>query len=290
MRSAFSTHRVPLSVDSRRIQGRFINRADEATAKTRRVAPAEPTLPAKLLIVNKAQVGGEGGIRTHVPLADKTLSRRPRYDHFGTSPYSIVDPGLAARRCPAGPQAAAGTRNCSILPVYGPGGGEPRSALLAAGHRPIYRRTWPHTRPMRAPWARAARQCSPSPSAAWACPGMYGAADEAESIATIHAALDAGITLLDTGDFYGIGHNELLIGRALRGPPRPRAALGEVRRAARARTAAGSASTRGPAAVKNFLGYSLHAARRRPHRHLPPGAARSQRADRGHDRRASPTS
>src|SRR5262245_9201609 len=47
--------------------------------------------------------------------------------------------------------------------------------------------------------------------------GMYGAADEAESIATIHAALDAGITLLDTGDFYGMGHNELLIGRALAG-------------------------------------------------------------------------
>ncbi len=46
--------------------------------------------------------------------------------------------------------------------------------------------------------------------------GMYGPADERESIATIHAALDHGITLLDTGDFYGAGHNELLIGRALR--------------------------------------------------------------------------
>jgi aryl-alcohol dehydrogenase-like predicted oxidoreductase len=52
------------------------------------------------------------------------------------------------------------------------------------------------------------------------CMGMsdfYGAADEAESIATIHAALDAGITLLDTGDYYAAGHNELLIGQALRG-------------------------------------------------------------------------
>jgi aryl-alcohol dehydrogenase-like predicted oxidoreductase len=47
--------------------------------------------------------------------------------------------------------------------------------------------------------------------------GMYGAADENESIATIHAALDAGVTLLDTGDFYGAGHNEMLIGRALKG-------------------------------------------------------------------------
>src|SRR6201991_1646060 len=45
---------------------------------------------------------------------------------------------------------------------------------------------------------------------------LYGPADRAESIATIHAALDAGITLLDTGDFYGMGHNELLIREALR--------------------------------------------------------------------------
>ena len=64
--------------------------------------------------------------------------------------------------------------------------------------------------------------------------GMYGPADEAESIATIHAALDAGVTLLDTGDFYGAGHNELLIGHALR-DPRPRRGRDqrEVRRAAR---------------------------------------------------------
>jgi aryl-alcohol dehydrogenase-like predicted oxidoreductase len=45
--------------------------------------------------------------------------------------------------------------------------------------------------------------------------GMYGQADRAESIATIHAALDAGLDLLDTGDFYGMGHNEILIGEAL---------------------------------------------------------------------------
>ena len=43
--------------------------------------------------------------------------------------------------------------------------------------------------------------------------GMYGPADARESVATIHAALDAGVTLLDTGDFYGMGHNELLIAR-----------------------------------------------------------------------------
>ncbi len=49
--------------------------------------------------------------------------------------------------------------------------------------------------------------------------GTYGPADESESIATIHAALDAGITLLDTGDFYGMGHNEMLIARAIGIPP-----------------------------------------------------------------------
>ena len=47
--------------------------------------------------------------------------------------------------------------------------------------------------------------------------GMYGPADRAESIATVHAALDAGMNLLDTGDFYGMGHNELLIREALAG-------------------------------------------------------------------------
>src|SRR5678815_685855 len=50
--------------------------------------------------------------------------------------------------------------------------------------------------------------------------GTYGPADRAAAIATIHTALDAGITLLDTGDFYGMGHNELLIAEALRGVPR----------------------------------------------------------------------
>ncbi len=50
--------------------------------------------------------------------------------------------------------------------------------------------------------------------------GIYDDADRQESIATIHAALDAGITLLDTGDFYGMGHNELLLHEALGGVPR----------------------------------------------------------------------
>ncbi len=86
--------------------------------------------------------------------------------------------------------------------------------------------------------------------------GMYGPADEAESIATIHAALDAGVNLLDTGDYYGAGHNELLIGRALR--DRRDKALGSVKFGA-FRGPDGSwigIDTR-PAATKNFLGYTL---------------------------------
>ncbi|HTU53428.1 MAG TPA: aldo/keto reductase [Acetobacteraceae bacterium] len=50
--------------------------------------------------------------------------------------------------------------------------------------------------------------------------GLYGPADDAESVKTIHAALESGVSLLDTGDFYGMGHNELLLRRALEGGKR----------------------------------------------------------------------
>src|ERR1700743_3000761 len=55
--------------------------------------------------------------------------------------------------------------------------------------------------------------------------GVYGPSDEAEGVATIHAALEAGINFLDTGDFYGMGHNEMLIRRALEGTPRDRVVI-----------------------------------------------------------------
>src|SRR5206468_2087094 len=79
---------------------------------------------------------------------------------------------------------------------------------------------------------------------------------ERESIATIHAALDAGITLLDTGDYYGAGHNELLIGRALR--ERPGKALLSVKFGAlRGPEGSWLGMDARPAALKNFLGYTL---------------------------------
>jgi aryl-alcohol dehydrogenase-like predicted oxidoreductase len=87
--------------------------------------------------------------------------------------------------------------------------------------------------------------------------GMYGPADRAEGIATIHAALEAGITLLDTGDFYGMGHNELLIGDALKGVARDQVVV-SVKFGAMRDPAAGWLGYDGrPRAVKNFLGYSL---------------------------------
>lgn len=87
--------------------------------------------------------------------------------------------------------------------------------------------------------------------------GMYGPADRKESIATIHAALDAGITLIDTGDFYGMGHNEMLLGEALKGVPRDRFQI-SVKFGALRDPAGGWAGNDGrPAAVKTFLAYSL---------------------------------
>ena len=87
--------------------------------------------------------------------------------------------------------------------------------------------------------------------------GMYGASDDDESIATIHAALDHGVTLLDTGDFYGMGRNELLIGRALKGHGGK--ALLSVKFGALRTPDGGWGGVDGwPASVKNFAAYSLN--------------------------------
>ncbi len=95
------------------------------------------------------------------------------------------------------------------------------------------------------------------------CMGMsdlYGPADEAESIATIHAALEAGITLLDTGDYYGMGHNELLIAtRAARTVIATSVVILSVKFGAMRDPAGSWIGIDGrPAAVKNFA--RLHAA------------------------------
>ena len=86
--------------------------------------------------------------------------------------------------------------------------------------------------------------------------GMYGQSDERESLATIHAALDVGVNLLDTGDYYGAGHNELLISRALR--DRRSAALLSVKFGAlRAPDGSWLGMDTRPAAIRNFIAYSL---------------------------------
>ena len=87
---------------------------------------------------------------------------------------------------------------------------------------------------------------------------MYGPADRSESIATIHAALDAGVTLLDTGDFYGMGHNEMLLGEALKGRDRQQVQIsvkfGALRGPVRGEF---NGYDSRPAAVRNFVAYSL---------------------------------
>ena len=87
--------------------------------------------------------------------------------------------------------------------------------------------------------------------------GIYGQADEAESIATIRAALDAGVTLLDTGDFYGMGHNEMLLRDALRGRARDSVFIQVKFGGQRDPRGAFIGHDASPVAVKNSLAYTL---------------------------------
>lgn len=87
--------------------------------------------------------------------------------------------------------------------------------------------------------------------------GMYGPSDRQESIATIHAAFEAGVNLLDTGDFYGMGHNELLIGEAVRGRSRDSFKVSVKFGALRDPGGGFNGYDCRPTAVKNFLAYTL---------------------------------
>jgi len=87
--------------------------------------------------------------------------------------------------------------------------------------------------------------------------GVYGVSDRAESIATVHAALDRGLTLIDTGDHYGAGHNEMLLAEALRGRPRDSYLLSVKFGALLAPGGGFLGQDSRPAAVKNFLIHSL---------------------------------
>ena len=85
---------------------------------------------------------------------------------------------------------------------------------------------------------------------------FYGSGDEAEGIATIHAALERGVTLIDTGDFYSMGKNELLVGKALAGR-RDQALLSVKFGGLRGPDGAFLGHDARPAATKNFLAHSL---------------------------------
>ena len=87
--------------------------------------------------------------------------------------------------------------------------------------------------------------------------GMYGQSSDEESIATIHAAIDRGITLIDTGDFYGMGHNEMLIAEALKGVPREDYQLSVKFGALRDHGGGWNGYDARPIAVKNFLAHTL---------------------------------
>jgi aryl-alcohol dehydrogenase-like predicted oxidoreductase len=86
---------------------------------------------------------------------------------------------------------------------------------------------------------------------------LYGPSDETESIATVHAALDAGVTLIDTGDFYGMGHNEMLLGRALRDVPRDQVTISVKFGAQRGPDGQWLGYDARPNAVKTALAYTL---------------------------------
>lgn len=86
---------------------------------------------------------------------------------------------------------------------------------------------------------------------------FYGPADEQDSIATVHAALEAGVTLIDTGDFYGMGHNEMLLREALKGAKRENVVLSVKYGAQRGADGSFIGIATDPASTKTALAYTL---------------------------------
>ena len=120
------------------------------------------------------------------------------------------------------------------------------------------------------------------------CMGMsdfYGPADRSESIATIHAALEAGVSLIDTGDFYGMGHNEMLIREALVGHRRDDAFVAVKFGAQRAPNGQFIGFDARPAAVKTALAYTLRRLGTDYVDLYQPARRRPRCTDRGHGRR-----
>ena len=109
---------------------------------------------------------------------------------------------------------------------------------------------------LRIPLGRSGPRVSPIALGCMGMSGMYGATDDAQGLATIHAAIERGVNLLDTGDFYGMGHNELLVGRAIAGR-RDKVLLSVKFGALRSPDGAWAGVDTRPAAIKNFLAYSL---------------------------------
>jgi len=109
-------------------------------------------------------------------------------------------------------------------------------------------------------WRQLGKQGTRVSALGLGCMGMsdmYGATERSESVATVHAALDAGITLLDTGDFYGMGHNEMLLGEALVGRPRDSYQLSVKFGAQRGPANEWLGYDARPSAVKTALAYTL---------------------------------
>jgi aryl-alcohol dehydrogenase-like predicted oxidoreductase len=107
------------------------------------------------------------------------------------------------------------------------------------------------------PLGTTGRAVSPLGLGGMSMSGSYGPADRSESIATIHAALDAGINLIDTGDFYGMGHNEMLIAEALKGRDRSKVAISVKFGAQRGPDGSWLGYDARPQAVKTWLAYTL---------------------------------